>query len=127
MKTVNKNRPINLDLKTIKFPLPAIASILHRVSGVIIFFSIPVLLWVLSYSLKSESSFEALKACLDGFFVTMVLWAICAALFYHFVAGVRHLLMDLGVGESLEGGIKGTKIAFLVAAVMILGMGIWLW
>lgn len=127
MIAVNKNRPVNLDLRTIKFPLPAIASILHRVTGVLIFLSIPVLLWMLGASLESESSFTSLKDCLDGFFVSLILWGVSGVVLYHFVAGIRHLLMDLGWGESLEGGLKGAKIVFLVAAVLILFVGVWLW
>lgn len=124
---VNKNRPVNLDLRTIKFPLPAIVSILHRVSGVLIFLSIPILLWMLGQSLESESAFASLKDCLDGFFVTLILWGVLGVLLYHFVAGIRHLMMDMGWGESLEGGAKGAKIVFVAAAVLILFIGVWLW
>ncbi|MGL5372028.1 MAG: succinate dehydrogenase, cytochrome b556 subunit, partial [Plesiomonas shigelloides] len=53
-RTVNKQRPVNLDLKTISFPITAIASILHRVSGVITFIALGILLWLLSLSLSSE-------------------------------------------------------------------------
>ena len=124
---VQKNRPVNLDLKTIKMPLPAIVSILHRGSGVVIFVCLALLLWMLDTSLESDTSFEALKDTLDGFFVTMVVWGVVGALLYHMVAGVRHLVMDLGIGETLEGGIKGARIALAVSGLLILVVGIWLW
>lgn len=124
---VQKNRPVNLDLKTIKMPLPSIVSILHRGSGIVIFVCIPLLLWMLDVSLESDASFEALKGILDGFFVTMILWGVLGALLYHLVAGFKHLLMDLGIGETLEGGIKGARIALAVSGLLILVVGIWLW
>ncbi|MBV1873765.1 MAG: succinate dehydrogenase, cytochrome b556 subunit [Gammaproteobacteria bacterium] len=124
---MQKNRPVNLDLKTIKMPLPAIVSILHRGSGVVIFVCLALLLWMLDTSLESDTSFEALKDTLDGFFVTMVIWGVVGALLYHMVAGVRHLVMDLGIGETLEGGIKGARIALAVSGLLILVVGIWLW
>ena len=127
MKAVNKNRPVNLDLKTINLPLPALVSIMHRASGVMIFFSIPILLGILSCSLESESSFNELKDTLDGFFVTMVVWGAVGALLYHLVAGVKHLIMDFGIGETLEGGLMGAKITIALAAVFIIFMGVWLW
>ena len=99
---MQKNRPVNLDLKTIKMPLPAIVSILHRGSGVVIFVCIPLLLWMLDASLESAVSFDALKGYMDGFLATMILWGVVGALLYHMVAGIRHLTMDLGIGETLE-------------------------
>ena len=126
-KAVNKNRPVNLDFKTIELPLPALVSIMHRASGVVIFCGIPVLLWVLSCSLESEASFNSLKGVLDGFFVTMIIWGIAAALTYHIVAGLKHLLMDLGIGETLEGGLRGARITLLASLVLIIFVGVWLW
>ncbi|MBL4606636.1 MAG: succinate dehydrogenase, cytochrome b556 subunit [Pseudomonadales bacterium] len=124
---MNKNRPVNLDLKTIKLPLPAVVSILHRASGVVIFFSIPILLGILSCSLESESSFNELKDILGGFFVTLVIWGVVGALLYHLIAGVKHLVMDFGIGETLEGGLKGAKITIFLAALSIIFVGVWLW
>ena len=124
---MQKNRPVNLDLKTIKMPLPAIVSILHRGSGVVIFVCIPLLLWMLDASLESAVSFDALKGYMDGFLATMILWGVVGALLYHMVAGIRHLTMDLGIGETLEGGIKGAKIALAGSGLLILVVGIWLW
>ena len=86
-----------------------------------------MLLWLLDASLASEESFNALKACADGFFFKLVLWAVLAGLIYHSVAGVKHLIMDLGYGETMEGGIAGAKTAFAVSAVLIVLVGAWIW
>ena len=50
-----------------------------------------------------------------------------AALIYHTAAGVKHLIMDMGYGETLEGGITGAKMVIIVSAVLILLVGVWIW
>lgn len=108
-------------------PLPAYASILHRISGVIVFVGVAILLSILDCSLASEESFNSLKEYLDSFLVGLIVWGILAALIYHCVAGVKHLLMDIGIGETLEGGLLGAKLVFGISAVLILIVGLWIW
>ena len=124
---MNKNRPVNLDISTIHLPITAYVSILHRVSGVVLFAGVAVLLWILEASLTSEASFVELKEHFQSPVCQLVLWATLAALAYHMVAGIRHLIMDAGVGESLEGGQNGAKIALVVAAIIIAALGVWIW
>ncbi len=124
---MNDKRPVNLDLSTIKFPVTAIASITHRVTGVAIFLALPILLWMLDRSLASPESFADLKELMTSPLVKLVVWAILAVLLYHLVAGIRHLIMDTGVGESLEGGRRGAKLTFIISAVLILLVGGWIW
>ncbi|MDO9475881.1 MAG: succinate dehydrogenase, cytochrome b556 subunit [Pseudohongiella sp.] len=121
------NRPINLDFKTLRLPLPAITSILHRISGVIIFGGVFVLLWLLSSSLKSEAGFLDVQAWLAMPLVKFVVWAILAGLLYHLIAGVKHLVMDLGIGETLEGANTGAKLVVVVSLIAMLLAGVWLW
>ena len=124
---MNDKRPVNLDLSTIKFPVTAIASITHRVTGVAIFLALPILLWMLDRSLASPESFADLKELMTSPLVKLVVWAILAVLLYHLVAGIRHLVMDAGVGESLEGGRRGAKLVFSISVVLILLVGGWIW
>lgn len=124
---VNKKRPVNLDIGTIQLPITSYVSILHRVSGVVLFAAIAIFLWVLDASLTSEESFNTVKECIGGTLCQIIIWASLAALAYHMVAGVRHLIMDLGIGETLEGGQLGAKIALIVAAVLIVLAGVWVW
>ena len=124
---VNKKRPVNLDIGTIQLPITSYVSILHRVSGVVLFAAIAIFLWVLDASLTSEESFNAVKECIGGTLCQIIIWASLTALAYHMVAGVRHLIMDLGIGETLEGGQLGAKIALIVAAVLIVLAGVWVW
>ncbi|ASK34038.1 succinate dehydrogenase, cytochrome b556 subunit [Alloalcanivorax mobilis] len=124
---MNDKRPVNLDLTTIKFPVTAIASITHRVTGVAIFVALPILLWMMDRSLASPESFADFKQLMTSPLLKLVVWAILAALFYHLVAGIRHLIMDTGVGETLEGGRRGASATFIVTAVLILLAGAWIW
>ncbi|WP_315809610.1 succinate dehydrogenase, cytochrome b556 subunit [Pseudomonas sp. C9-3] len=126
-KAVNSKRPVNLDLRTIQLPITAYTSILHRISGVILFVGIAVLLFALDRSLASEDSFEQVKACLTHPLVKLVIWGLLSALLYHLVAGIRHLVMDVGIGETLEGGKRGSKIVIAVAVVLIVLAGVWVW
>ena len=126
-KAVNSQRPVNLDLRTIKLPITAYTSILHRVSGVILFLGIVIVLFALDKSLASEEGFAEVQACLASPLAKLIIWGLLSALLYHLVAGVRHLIMDLGVGESLEGGKLGSKIVIVVSVVVILLAGVWIW
>jgi succinate dehydrogenase / fumarate reductase cytochrome b subunit len=124
---VNDKRPVNLDIGTIDLPITAYASILHRVSGVVLFFAVGILLWMLDASLASEESFDALKETLANPILKLIVWGILAALGYHLLAGVRHMIMDFGIGESLEGGARGAKIVLLSAVILVILAGAWLW
>ncbi len=125
--TVNKNRPVNLDISTFSLPITAYVSILHRVSGVILFGVVALLLWALGTSLSSENGFESVKEVFSSPIVKLIMWASLAALAYHLVAGVRHLFMDAGIGETLEGGKAGAKVVIALAIVLILLAGVWVW
>ena len=122
-----KKRPVNLDIGTLRLPITAYVSILHRVSGVVIFFALAVLLWMLDESLSSQQSFDSLKEMLGHPFMQIVVWGSLVALLYHAVAGLRHLLMDLGVGEeSFQAGRISAWIAVGVALASIVSITFWI-
>jgi succinate dehydrogenase / fumarate reductase, cytochrome b subunit len=127
MANVNDKRPVNLDLTTIKFPVTALASISHRVAGVALFVALPILLWMLDRSLASPESFADLQTLLSAPLAKLVIWGILAAVIYHLVAGIKHLIMDWGIGETLEGGRRGAILSFIVAGVLIALAGVWVW
>ena len=110
-----------------RLPITAWTSIAHRASGVFLFAGIAVLIWALDASLASPESFAELQACLASPLAKLVIWAVVAGLIYHSVAGVKHLIMDLGVGETMEGGTRGAQIVLAVSIALILLAGIWIW
>lgn len=124
---MNDKRPVNLDLFTIKQPIPAIASILHRISGLILFIGIAFLICALDQSLSSAQGFAKVQDSLSGFFAKLTLWVVLSALIYHFIAGVKHLLMDFGIGETLEGGRLGAKLTLVISVVLIVITGVAVW
>lgn len=125
---MNKKRPVNLDLRTIKQPLPAISSILHRVTGVVLFFGAIFMTYALGLSLESEAGFNEAKTMLEeGFFARLIAWGLLSALLYHVLAGVKHLIMDAGHLEELESGTRAAKITLIAGAVAILLAGVWVW
>ncbi len=127
MCTVNKQRPKNLNLFTIRFPLPAIVSILHRISGVFLFLLIPFMLWGLSYSLASESDFQFLQDKLSSPWLKITIFLFAASFLYHFTAGIRHLLMDVNIGVELKSGRLTAVLTLIIAFLLIALVGIYLW
>jgi succinate dehydrogenase / fumarate reductase cytochrome b subunit len=124
---VKDKRPVNLDIGTMRLPITAWTSIAHRASGVFLFAGMAVLIWMLDASLAGPESFAALQECLSSPLAKLVIWAVLAGLIYHSVAGVKHLVMDLGVGESMEAGTLGSQIIIGVSAILILLAGVWIW
>jgi succinate dehydrogenase / fumarate reductase, cytochrome b subunit len=124
---VKDKRPVNLDISTIKLPLAALASITHRISGVIVFVGIAILLYLFDQSLASPEGFAGVQALGANPLFKFVLWALLSALAYHMVAGVKHLVLDWGVGETKEGGPLGAQIVVGVSAVLIVLLGVWVW
>lgn len=84
-------------------------------------------MWLLDSSLASEEEFNAVKALFDSFFCKLIVWGVLAALIYHTVAGIKHLIMDLGIGETMEGGSRGARIVFVVSGVLIVLVGACIW
>jgi succinate dehydrogenase / fumarate reductase cytochrome b subunit len=124
---MNKQRFINFNLFTIQYPLTAVVSILHRISGVFVFLFIPVLLWLLDVSLSSASEFEHIRSVLMNPIIKILLWLILVALWYHLMAGLRHLLMDIGIGEDLQGGRFSAKIIIVIIIALAVLIRVWLW
>lgn len=124
---MKKQRPVNLELNTISFPASAIASILHRISGVIMFVAMALVMWAFATSLTSKEGFEAVKGLFDNFLVKFIIWGTLTALAYHLIGGIRHLMMDMGHFEELESGDISAKavIALTVVLSVLAGVAIW--
>ena len=124
---MNRKRPVNLDITTIQLPLPAYTSILHRIAGVLLFVGMGVFLYGLQLSLASEESFESVKQLFTSIPVKLAVWVVLSALIYHFVAGIKHLLMDVDIGDGKESGKVGAILTLIISAVLIALAGVWIW
>jgi succinate dehydrogenase / fumarate reductase, cytochrome b subunit len=98
-----------------RLPLAGIVSILHRVSGMLIFLLLPFILYMLDKSLTSEISFEYFKGYTSHFLVKLAILALVWAYLHHFCAGVRHLLMDLHMGLDKDSARKSSVTVFAVS------------
>jgi succinate dehydrogenase / fumarate reductase cytochrome b subunit len=122
-----QKRPIYLDLLKITMPITAIVSILHRISGVVLFLLAPWMFYMLHRSLVDAPSFADVHTCFQSCTYKIIIWAFSAAFIYHMCAGVRHMIMDLGYGESFQTGRITAIIMLGISAVLIIGFGVWIW
>ena len=127
VSNVKDNRPVNLDIGTMRLPITAWASITHRATGVALFVGMAILLWLLDGSLSSPEGFASVSEILDSVLAKLIVWGVVSALIYHSLAGIKHLIMDFGVGETMEGGVMGARIVIALSVVLILIAGIWIW
>lgn len=124
---MKRERPVNLDLTTLKLPVTAIVSIMHRLSGIVLFLLTPLMLYWLHLSLDTEASFLALAETLQNPFYKLLLWGFSAALAYHLFAGIRHILMDMGFGEALASARKSAVFLVVIAVIAIISLGVLVW
>ena len=124
---MKNNRPVNLDLMTMRFPVSAIASLLHRASGMALFVAIGFLLWALSTSLDSPEGFALVQAVLTHPLAKLVAWGIASFVVYHLFAGIKHLFMDAGFFESLEGGTLASQAVLGLSLIGVVLVGVWIW
>ena len=108
---------INLDLTTIHFPLPAIVSILHRISGVVLFFATPIILWLFDSSLDGGAGFGAMLSFVSHPLGVLVLIGYAAALAFHIAAGIKHLVMDWAF--ETKGGARVMALMSIATALVI--------
>ncbi|WP_105168412.1 succinate dehydrogenase, cytochrome b556 subunit [Pseudoalteromonas sp. T1lg23B] len=124
---MKKQRPVNLDLTTISMPATAKASILHRVTGVALFFALTFVIWAWSESLSSPEGFEFVKGLFSGFVAKFIAWGTVSVLAYHLIGGIRHMIQDMGHWEELESGNSSAKIAIALSVVVAILAGVWIW
>jgi succinate dehydrogenase / fumarate reductase cytochrome b subunit len=94
-------------------------SILHRVSGGLLFIFLPFLLYLFDQSLTSELSFEVFKGFLSNVIVKLITLALAWAFLFHFCAGVRHLLMDTNHDAVTKERGKRTSVVVLVVSSIL--------
>jgi succinate dehydrogenase / fumarate reductase cytochrome b subunit len=124
---MNRKQFRNFNLFTIQYPLTAVVSLLHRLSGIFVFIFIPFLLWLFDIASGSPEGFDQIQSLLMHTFPKIMIWLIVIALWYHLIAGIRHLLMDVGFGESLRSARWSGGITIVLTIIWAILTGIWLW
>ena len=121
------SRPVFFNLTRIQMPVGALTSIMHRVTGIVLALGIPFGFYALQLSLDSAQSYEHLMRIADTGLFKAALVLFVWALSHHLLAGVRHLLMDVGVGSHLANArrsawsvnVGGIAMALLAAGVVL--------
>jgi len=120
-------RPIHLDLWRIRLPIGGWVSILHRLSGVLLVVAIPAGAIVLGHALSGPEGFAASAALLGHPLVRLVVVVLVWGLLHHLAAGVRYLLLDLGLGLERRSARRSAWLALgagLIATALVLGVGV---
>lgn len=128
MPDKNYKRPKYLDLLHIRLPVGGFVSILHRVTGVLLVLALPPAYLLLQQSLRSPESFAQVVALLSSTPARVLLFFTTILLAHHFLAGVRHLLLDLDAGIS-RGGARLSAwlvLAGVMAVAMVTAGGLFL-
>lgn len=125
---MNRNRPKNLDLSTIKLPVMGLASILHRISAMVIWVGLFYFLPNLYVSLSSPEGFSNVQSMLAGNVIAQFFaWGFLTALGYYVMGGIKHLIQEMGHFETLEGGRLISQVALGLGIALSALSGLWVW
>ncbi len=121
------DRPVNLNLFKMSWPLAALTSITHRVTGVILLVGLAFALYALQMALASPAGFEQAAQMVQQPVGKFILFGLLLGLVYHFVAGIKHLLLDFHMGDSLQASRAGAVgvIVVTVGIAAVLGGLLW--
>lgn len=122
-----KSRPKHLNLLQIRFPVMAIVSGLHRISGAVLFLFLPLLLWLWQQSVVSQETFQRFSAVVASPFAKLVLLGLLWGYLHHVCAGIRHLALDLHIGIDLPAARASSIAVMVVSVVLTIVIGALLW
>jgi succinate dehydrogenase / fumarate reductase cytochrome b subunit len=109
-----------LQITRYRLPAAGVVSILHRVSGAMMFLLLPFILYLFDLSITSEISFDSLKGFTSHWFVKLLILAVSWGYLHHFCGGIRHLIMDAHIGLSKEEARKSAHMVFIVSVPLTL-------
>jgi succinate dehydrogenase / fumarate reductase cytochrome b subunit len=119
-----RSAPVFLNLLRIRFPVGAITSIAHRLSGLLLFLSFPVLVYWLDLSLRDPAGYADALEWLQGGWVRLVSVVVVWSLMHHLLAGLRFLLIDLGIGvERLAARRSAWAVNWLALLLVLAYIG----
>jgi succinate dehydrogenase / fumarate reductase cytochrome b subunit len=123
-----KQRPVYLNLVAIRLPLPGLISILHRISGALLFLiGIPVLLWAVQSSLVSQDTYARFQSVFATPIAKLIALALVWAYVHHLLAGLRHLVLDLDVGTELQSARQSAAAVLVLAIIITIIVAVRLW
>ena len=111
-------RPVFLNLFQIKLPITGVVSIAHRISGVLLFFSMPIALYLLGLSLSSEAGFQRSVEIVHSLPFRVLTLLVIWALLHHLLAGLRYLLIDLDLGVR-KAPARASALSVIVGGLVL--------
>ncbi len=113
-----------------RLPLAGMVSILHRISGVLLFLLMPFIIWMFDASVTSEISFDVFRSAfaagvgfIPGWFLKLVALALIWAYLHHLIAGIRHLWMDATHAVTKEFGQSSAIVTLALSVLLTLALG----
>ncbi|MCH6583823.1 MAG: succinate dehydrogenase, cytochrome b556 subunit [Gammaproteobacteria bacterium] len=125
METVKK-RPVYLNLLKIRLPIGGVASIAHRITGVLLVLLLPVAIYLLALSLESLAGFHKVVSFLTSVSGRIIVLVSVWLFAQHFFSGIRHLLLDINIGVEKDTARVGAWLTFLAAGVTLIVLGFWI-
>jgi len=127
-RPVVKPRPVYLNLIAIRLPLPGLVSILHRVTGALLFLpGIPLLLLAMQTALSNPETWSEFRRWFELPWVKLVAIGMTWAYLHHLFAGVRHLVMDLHIGMDLPAARRSSALVLVLPVLLTLAVAVRLW
>ena len=125
---VSDTRPFYLNLIKIRLPVAGMLSIFHRISGVLMFIAMPLLVYLLDLSLQGEAGFHRVGELLSHPFSILIQLVLLWSLVHHFLAGIRFLLIDFDIGVGKQQSTNSAWLVFALELVIIalIAVGVWL-
>lgn len=123
----NKKRPVYLNLLQIRLPVGGVLSILHRATGAFLVLLLPFALYILDRSLQDPVFFNEIAARLAGNEGRIALLIMVWVFAQHFMSGLRHLLLDIGIGDSRPAARFNAWLAFAASGFVMILTGVCLW
>jgi succinate dehydrogenase / fumarate reductase cytochrome b subunit len=125
--TVKKRRPLWFNLSPLNLPVPGLVSILHRVSGALLFLGLIGFLYLLDLSLASESGYTRAGELLSNPIAKLLVIASVWALLHHMCAGIRHLFLDIDIGSSLHAARRSAVAVLIVSLALTASIAVRIW
>lgn len=120
-------RPKYLNLLQIRMPLPAIVSIMHRVSGAALFLALPLMLWWWQTSLTSINTFAVFRGMVSLWWMKVIMIGLVWGYLHHLFAGLRHVVMDLDMATDLPAARLSSVLVLVVSIALTVLIGVRLW
>tara|TARA_B100000767_G_scaffold242092_1_gene238947 strand:- start:881 stop:1267 length:387 start_codon:yes stop_codon:yes gene_type:complete len=124
----NKTNPVDIQFGKFSWPITAIASITHRVSAVVIWVGLGILLGCIYYAKQSPEAFDQLAQLIEEYFIgQFIVWGLLTAFGYYCMGTIKHLIQDMGYCEEFSSGKIISWVAISLGVILSILAGVYVW